>query len=438
MKLEVIKTYILIILVGMSLLLTFNIWSYKPNSGLMYDKQGHYVNENDYYIEGKEQTKRDVVVPNEIIFHHLQKNYAFKDPKNSEKLYKNMHDWTLYDFKIRDLQNVPNEKYQIELRFPTAMPMGVINSLFHFNDNIDTGAIGSFKRMFITFNPEKLVLRFHFLSLDGRKEATAVVNDATKFEYLWETISNLKGMQELISVGPEKSAIYFPRNPVSMEQHTFSVNATNPKKLVNALFNDPSLVKRNMSNEKLAYYTDGTRQMKISQDRRIMWFTNPSQTEIHRMTAYELLDKSIENINEHRGWTGKYYLDSLDTADNNISYLLHYDAYPVISAIGLTTIEQRWRNQELYQYSRPLFSINNSLLSEPVKLPSGEEIRNYVKKNYHIDNVTDLRIGYRLKFQKEDTAADILLLEPAWFIKYNGNWNKIDLMPHHDGIPEAT
>ncbi|MDY0394697.1 YycH family regulatory protein [Virgibacillus halophilus] len=438
MKFEVVKSYILVILVGMSLLLTFNIWSYKSDNELLLEKKGQYLNEADYYIEGDEQSKRDIVMPSEVIFQHQSKHYGYKNPKKSLSMYKNMQTWTLYDFKLRDLEKVPNEKYQLEFRFPTAIPMETIGNLFQFNDDIETGALGSFKRLFITFNPDKYLLRFHFLSLDGRKEATAVVNDATKYDYLWKLMSNLKGMQELQAIGPANLPVYFPSNPVQMKEHTFSVNNTNPKKLVNALFPDPSSVRRNVSNANEAYYTDAGRQMRVYQDRHVMDYINPKQTDTHRMTFYELLDKSILNINEHKGWTDDYYLDGLNGTNHTVTYLLHYDGYPVISQTGLATIEQQWRNQELYQYKRPLFSINNSLKSDTVTIPSGATVKEFVKENYKEADISDISIGYSMNFQQEEASSFILLLEPAWFIKYDGHWKEIDFTENKDGNPEVN
>lgn len=438
MKFEAVKSYILVILVGLSLLLTFNIWNYKSDNELLLDKNGQYVNEDDFYIGGDVKSKPDIVMPSEVIFQHRAKHYAYKSPKKSLSVYKNMQSWTLYDFKLRDLDKVPDDKYQIEFRFPTAIPMEAIPNLFQFNDDIDTGALGSFKRLIITFNPDKYVLRFHFLSLDGRKEATAVVNDATRYDYLWKLISNLKGMQELMSLGPANAPVYFPANPTETKEHTFSVNNTNSKKLVNALFPDPSSVRRNISNANEAYYTDAGRQMKIYLDRHVMDYINPKETEIHRMTFYELLDKSILNINEHKGWTDDYYLDALNGTTHTVTYQLHYDGYPVISQTGLATIEQQWRNQGLYQYKRPLFSINNTLKSDPVKMRSGADVKKLVQEKYRDVDISDISIGYSMNFQHEEASSFILQLRPAWFIKYDGKWKELDFAENKDGNPEVS
>src|SRR5699024_12576249 len=73
---------------------------------------------------------------------------------------------TLLSFPTRrssDLQDRPLNKYQVEVIFPTALPIEVIKSLFTLSEVDDLPSL-SFKRMFITFNETYSMLQINFLS----------------------------------------------------------------------------------------------------------------------------------------------------------------------------------------------------------------------------------------------------------------------------------
>src|SRR5690625_6489650 len=92
---------------------------------------------------------------------------------------------------------------------------------------------------------------------------------------------------------------------------------------------------------------------------------------------------------------------------------MRYEGYPVYNNSGLSIIEQSWRNQELHQYRRPLFSLNNSLGGDVVNLRSGSNVIHYLENNakYEMEKVNDIQVGYHLKYL--DNATHSLTLEPA-------------------------
>src|SRR5690625_5101642 len=119
-----IKTVILTILVGLSLLLTFSLWNSQPNHDDLSNIRSEYVNEVD--IGGTEETKKTIIKPTSIIFHKDHHYFGFADPLKQQRLYKKMQEWVLDDFKVSSAQDRPLNKYQVEVIFPTALPIEVI------------------------------------------------------------------------------------------------------------------------------------------------------------------------------------------------------------------------------------------------------------------------------------------------------------------------
>jgi regulatory protein YycH of two-component signal transduction system YycFG len=421
MKFETVKTFILTVLVGLSLLLTFGLWTYQPNDDLLYDTS--YVNEVD--LGGVEETKHNMVELESMIFHREGQFFGYTDPINSRNLYKDIQEWRLDHFNIREAHSIPDDRHQVELVYPSAIPLEILPMLFTLDEDQDNLPGWSFQHVYITFDGTDNTLNIQFLSVDGRKQATAVIGDSDKYSMLWAAMSELDGLTEYMQFTPADTPIYIPKNEVDMTRRSLAVESIDPKRFINALFSNPSTVSANYGE---AYYTDGQRGLSVLQDGRRMEFINPIHPNYdERMTPGELLDKSIQHINEHKGWTDEYKLARIDKDANSLLYRMYYSGYPVFNHSGLSEMEQKWRNHELYQYRRPLFKLDNTLGGDKVTLPSGNEIADYLEnqEKYQPKKIRDIRVGYHLAYS--DSVSYSLTLEPAWYVNYNGHWQQLSI-----------
>ncbi|MGM8366773.1 YycH family regulatory protein [Virgibacillus sp. W0181] len=419
MTYERVKTFVLILLVGISLLLTFALWSNQPNFDQFHDAR--YISQVD--LGGEEEKKKEIIQPSSVIFHENGIHSSFKDPRELESLNKDMQTWVLYDFQAGEAAGRPDNNQQVELIYPNPVPMATVPSLHTFNEETYMPN-WSFQRLFITFKEESSSLQFLFMSVDGRKQATAVVDKSDKFDLLADYFSDDEALQQYISFGNAKAPVYLPKDPILMNKKTLSVSTIEPDLLVNILFTTPSLVSPNVGE---AYFTDGQRGMRLVQDGLAIEFTNPIQANYEQMEKSDLLDKSISDINGHKGWTNKYKFESIDKSLNEIRYRMYYEGYPVFDYANSSVIEQEWRNQELYQYYRPLFVLENTLSQNEVELPSGQMILDYLQgnENYQTKNIKDIRLGYHLD-DSEDVSHSATL-QPGWYINYNGSWSQLDI-----------
>lgn len=421
MNIELIKTYILSILVLISLLLTSALWNYQPNYQPLYGSQSKYLSEVD--IGGKEETKHTIIEPNTVIFKLNEGYKGFTNPSEQRDFYREMQEWMLDDFQINQTNNNTADTEKIEVIFPNEMPIEIIKSLFTTSEQ-NTLPNWSFQRMEITFNESESNLNVLFLSIDGNQQVKYVVKDSSVYSSLLARMQGSKGLSEYMAFGSSNDPIYIPTQEVEMKARSLAVEIIDSNLLVDALFDIPSLVSANFRE---GYFTDGQRGMRMLQENRSMEYINPIHSSDEQRNVIGLLEQSLMSVNEHKGWTDNYTLVDIDTSLNSVRYRMNYDGYPVHNLSNLSIIEQQWVNQELHIYRRPLFNLKNILSTNTVTLPSGEDIVDYVTNNssYKISNIQDIQIGYRLTYL--DRISYSLSLEPAWYIKYNSSWHELKM-----------
>lgn len=426
MKLETTKSFILAVLIGISLMLTYGLWSYQPNFDPL--SKTPLVNEVD--IGGKEIMKKDIIEPSSIIYHTNNDHYGFSDPANQSYVFRNMQSWVMDDFETQEVEgNRKAKNYEVEVIFPSPIPMDLVGNIFTFNEDVILPS-WSFQRMYFTFESAKASLKVQFISDNGDQQATAVINNSKNYEKLWSGVSSLDGMRKYTLFNEARTPIYVPAEKMDLTKRSLTVSPIDASQFVNALFKNPSVVTRpnvgaqNDNGE--TYYSDSQRQMKVFQEGKGMEFINPFTSENNQMDVVNLLDRSITNINEHKGWTGDYRLLDIDANTHVVHYQMYSKGYPVYSSSNLSVIEQQWRNQLLTKYQRSLFQFGDLLESVQVDLPSGNDVVNYLKSksntNYKLENIKDIQLGYKLDYMNDNSY---IMLEPAWYMNYNNNWIEI-------------
>src|SRR5690625_1450285 len=418
MNYETIKTFILIVLVGISFFLTFVLWSYQPNYEDFYDTS--YVNEVD--IGGTEKTKSDLIKPDKVVFRNAEKAQSFINPTDRQAFYKDLTSWVLNDYEESESEGRPDEnELFIEIIFPSAIPASLLTNLFNFYDEIDLPN-WSFNRMFITFDEERHILKLTILSVDNRKQISAKIEQSEIYDEVLDYMNDTEQLHENVIFGSADTPIYLPKEKVKLSKKTLVATNIDPDLFINALFSNPSLVKPNIRE---AYFTDGQRGMKIVQEGLHLEFINPIQSTHEVLEPIELMEKSVSNINEHKGWTNEYLFEGIIKTSNYIRYRLYYEGYPVFNYHSLSVIEQKWREQELHEYNRPLIKIGNLLNTQDVELPSDQEVVNVLMNGHQmkLENINDIRVGYYLNYIED---AHSLTLEPSWYILYQDNWIKFN------------
>lgn len=426
MNRETIKSFILTVLVGLSFLLSYILWSYQPKYEMFYDSS--YINEVD--LGGEEFSQHDVMKPSQIIFHRGKgETLGFTDPKDRHIFYKEISSWDVTDLVLTDFigdEKQPTEASYVEVIFPSDFPIQLLTSIFSIQElNIELPN-WTFDRFFlISHDNAELTVRIYAKERAEVIEANIVKSGA--FQYIEKFNESHPPLQRYVRVPFGEEAIYIPEKVTDMAEKTLVANRLDSELFINALFSNPSLVK---PSQKESFYTDGQRGMRLFQEGKYLEFIHPIETNEEKLEADELVEKSVDKVNEHKGWINEFYMEAVDTLKGEVSFRLHYDGIPVYDFQHLSTIVQTWREQELYQYNRSLVQIGHLLNSIEVDVPSGEEVIRALEVNedYQMDKLKDIQIGYHLKYNDE---VHSVTLEPAWFMFYEDQWLRIPFV-HND------
>lgn len=426
MKLEAIKSIVLFVLVALSLALTLGLWNHSPSYERLYKPS--YVSEVD--VGGEKEDKREIIAPSEIIFSSNDQYFGFDEPKKQKRFYKEMNSWTLTDFVTGQYTGEPKANYHLKVQFPAPVPVEFIPSLFDLNEEPYLPS-WSFQDLYVTVDQNKERLLLKFVSTDGVYEATSSVKSTKIFNQLEQYFITGKNLESYEFFSKGKNPIYIPESSVKMDRWSLTVEMMEESSFVKALFKNPSSVWKNTGE---AYYSDAQRGMRISTDQLSMEFINPISSEEEQLDTADLLEKSISKINDHKGWTGDYNLFELDSKSQVVSYRMFYESFPIINEKGLSTIEQKWRDNELYNYRRPLFKLTSPLGSDTVEMPSGKSVLNMIENDsdYKIAEIEKIKLGYKLEYSEDYNTVS---LEPTWFMKYEGGWIelRVDKLQKEEG-----
>ncbi len=437
MKLETIKSFILIVLIGISILLSYTLWSYQPNSSQTIS--GENINKEMNVGGHSDKRKRNMIKPSEMIFHTEDNHYGFIHGVDRDKLYEQMQNWVITNFEEENANFKAADG--LELFFPDEIPMELMSSLLSFGSDEVMLPSMSINRIFISFLDESKSLQLAFISSENKQISQAVINDTEAYDLLLSMITDIdeETLQPYIAVNQETKPIYIPAEPVRLPTYSITPRDINPKSFVNILFNNPSVV-RETNSETIgeAYFTD-SRQLSVYSDRMRMEFINHATLNMDEedtsISEVELLDRTISDINNHYGWSKieEYRLEDINPMINRVSFQMYYKGYPVFSNYRLSLIQQRWgysqNNMQLIEYNRPLFLFDSELLlREADDLPSGENVIAYIENHSDstLENIQDIRIGYELVYKRDDPDSKFIELYPMWYKKENGIWQKIN------------
>lgn len=421
---EHIKSVILVLLITLSFVLTLIIWNYQPDLDVLDNTT--YIHETE--VSGTTKNKKELIVPRDIIFHHQNKYFSFISDINEKYFYKDIQKWTLDEFTLLDANQTTPEDMILEIILPIEIPIKFVSNLFSVNSE-EVLPEGSFDRIYYFLPTYTSNVRVQFVSSNTNKRIEARIQNGDARDGIQQYLNNQNILTEYIQFNHEmRSPIYIPKNEVTLSRRTFPTNIVQIQPLINVLFNDPTLVRKNISNIGESYYTDGTRKLTVFQQARIMRFINPLTSELLPMESGDLIDRSIDFLNDHKGWTNDYQLFDIDGLTNTIKYRTYFNGYPVYDDYEMSVIEQSWRSQEIFEYNRSLIQLTTPFESEDqkVSLIGGQEVIYYLQQKYNRYFpylIEDIEIGYEMSNQ--NNSSYVMTLEPSWFIKFNNRWEKI-------------
>ncbi|CAH0298778.1 Two-component system WalR/WalK regulatory protein YycH [Peribacillus sp. Bi96] len=429
MNFERAKSIILIILVGTSIFLTWSIWTYEPEYD-PFEQSSEFIK-----IKSDVQIVSDVIKPVSILFHGNGQHFRTVNPEEIGKMEKEFFQWSFTGVKevsVKRLQRkfdeFVHEDGSIEIEFSDDIPISLYKTVLDITDKEVPGF--SFDRIIIKQKDisgnESAV---YFVSYDQEKIYQGMVDSKRLRVFMdkFYTGSYNKHPEYTAVTINSKRTLFVPENPVKINRFEYYIDYLDIGNLKNALFNYPKFV-RQESVSVGEEYTDGTRLMTINKENYLISYINPAQKSKLFGSSSDLLQKSIDFINDHAGWEdNNYRFAYMSENEQRVVFRLFVNGYPAFNEYGMTEIEQIWGKEEIYSYDRPYFSLASVLPpseGSEVPLRSGREVLNQLKAKDNIDfkSVEDISIGYKLNKSLDSKLVTLVTLEPTWYYRIGDKW----------------
>ncbi|MES9779365.1 YycH family regulatory protein [Bacillus thuringiensis] len=414
MSMENFKTIVLINLVVISLFLTFNLWTYVPDSTSM--QNAKFVQGN----EGTNQTKiSDVVRPTSIIVHKDKNHYGSRREADIESIYKPLEVGELHEFREisitkGDFLSYVHGEGKIELVFPTDIPFDAVKSMFNMKEK-STDKPKYFNRILLDPSRSKdQEIKINFVS-DG--DNFKIYEAKLSGVYLKDIVNAQN--QFIVSAKPyfdyqinDMKKLFLPDGTTELNNITYISSNLAVDTFKNALFSDPRYLSPITEISKETF-TDGIRSMEIENDRHMLKYKNSSVLTEKTIDNLMLLQKSFEFVSGHSGSLDSYRLDYMNKGET--VFRLHEDGYSVFNTDGLAELRQKWGSEEVMEYERPLLSLNTKGIEQKVTLPSGHVVIASLENNPEIKKqvIKDIGIGYKLSLD-----GQVVRLQPIWYVKF--------------------
>ena len=425
---EQIKSFALLLLILLSLALTFTIWTFTPT---------HETIEPSTTVEEPiAQTKNieEVVRPVKLLFHNKDTVTGTTDQSNIDLLINSLEVWEIQDVRVVQEEATPEtlESYmhssnRAVIYYPGLVPFPVFDSITNI---IDTAIPeSSFDRIVIEWKGsanDRPALYF-INTLSGRiYEAAIPAEDLRQFqaEILTEAVDYKPYIaDEKIGTLP----IFVQKGEVEQASFDYLLEETSTSKFAEALLDSPALA---LSADLMTqeYKDDSGALMRENPITKSISYIQPKAETSDPAIPSDLLFDSFGYINEHGGWTDNYLYAGMNSVSQHIEYQLYVASLPVFSTSTTTGLDITWGadagEEQVYSYVRPTYQLDSEAEKRMAVLASGEDVLEAIAQidNQDLSAITDITPAYKLTRSEE---RPLITFEPAWYFKENGVWTEL-------------
>lgn len=428
MTYENIKTSILTFLVLLSGLLTWNIWTYQPN----YERMENQKTVGEVSLGSKKEIRK-IVKPHQVIYHIDGKQFGTVENTHIDQMINTMSKWKFYDVKKYPGRLVSfNENIlhggNTEIIFPDEVPIELYKRVLNIDDK-DLPKF-DFDRIIIqTQTQQKQEGIIYFYSQKNQQVYESNVNPSYINEFAGQFYKTAGRLMPFFQYDVSATRrIYLPADDIEMVKYTYYRNPLEAEKFKEALFKDPSFVQRSVVSEYSEEYMDDASKMTVDNATNMIYYVNPIRDRESVIGTSNVLQKSIEFVNSHGGWTGSYRYVNKDDFNQKVLFRLYSkEGYPVFNQTGMSEIYQQWGQTEISRYIRPGFDLELPLNPDvkTKKLHSGYEALELLeqKRDFKPELLQNLMPGYYMIQASGDSP--LIQLEPGWFYLYEQQWRQL-------------
>ncbi len=426
---EPMKSFLLALLVILSLVLTFMIWNYKPNYPFTEKTQIENV------MIGEKKQKHDIIKPYRVLSTQQAQLTGTTSAAAIAAVMKEFKHLKLSTLQLEQTNLSPatlNEmirtKDRMTLFFPATVPLDIYREMLSFGENELFQA--GFDRIIIDW-PEWSVLRqanIYFISTKMNTVYRTSVEPNTLHafkEVLTEQVENFSPYQEIER--ENMLSLYVTMTDMEAIHFTYYIEEISSELLKNVLFEEPNIVQKTVEGNQ-EKYTDSMSLLNLNTTTKNMNYVYPAAESSIAINAYTLLTDTIDYINEHGGFTADYRFSKMDVDNHSTQFQMYLQGYPVYSLDTLTKITTIWGDNRIFRYHRPYYMLDRGITAEKniSKLVAGTEVIEYINEysELQLNNIDDIVIGYYLV---QSDNSRLFILEPSWFVLSGNNWTRLTL-----------
>lgn len=426
-KYELVKSIILTILVLASGFFTWSLWTYQSNYEPM--EKTNYIKE---VLISKKQDIAQIIKPNKVIYHRGEEHFGTDEREEMEKIIQHLAAWDFYN--VQDITTTIGEeefftfvhgKGTIELIFPTLIPVEQYKSVLPFEEK----KLPSFEFDRIVIHIEdhdKEDGKIYFVSYETRSIYASNVQSALIDELANNFYKPSNNHPKYFSYDTGNRQLFILEEPPVFSRNKYFLNLLNVDLFRDALFVNPSVVQKTFLTAE-DEYTDSSSMMTANYSTRLLSYVNPVEETDTIFNRSDILQRSIDFMNEHSGWSDEYHF--VEAGGQKTVFRLYVDGKPVFNESGMSEIVQIWGENKVYKYIRPYFTLDVLLTPETseMTLPTGETIMTYLEKEdgFNPELLDELVPAYKMIKDKDEPR--LIILEPTWYYRYNNIWDRITM-----------
>ncbi|HHY20643.1 MAG TPA: hypothetical protein GX525_01900 [Bacilli bacterium] len=428
---EKLKTTVLTLLVLLSIILTWQLWTFQPDYAVLEQTETDYV---ENVLISEEKKLKEIIWPEQIAI-HKNGGISLLEQVNPlfDQLYKQLLQSHLTQIVMVETIAQPDSfDDAIELIFPTGIPSQLLLSMFESPDETNT-SLQKIERIILYVNKKSEKVHMQLISYREQQAIDATTTLSVK-DFYQDYVSKMNQLPmgfayEMSEEGQLlRPPLYLPTNEVTYQAVSYTTTPIFINAFTQLFFTDPSSVRYFRQEDSDELYTDGNRMINVSYNGNFMDYINPVYSDAQERSQKHVISNSIDFINGHGGWTDRYVLDHWMSigVKEEASYRLNLNGLPVILFSGqdLMRLEVSRTGNQISRYMRPLVDFDYYLVdvNKEVKLPSGKAVIERLKENdyFSLEKLEKITVGYEA--QKRNA---LIVAEPSWFILYDGYWQKV-------------
>ncbi|MFJ7935417.1 YycH family regulatory protein [Sporosarcina sp. NPDC096371] len=424
---ETVKSIILFLLVALSIVFTFSIWTYTPSY-----ETSEQLPTVDISI-AKKMSVDEIIKPYKTVFNFGGKLTGTIAPTDIDYVVNELKRWRMseftpvdLDFTVEKLDALMRKPNRFILYFHGEVPLPVYNSVLNIEDLKMKVPEISFDRLIVDWSSASSSVNISFVSRANHVLYTAKVNvdDYQSFQRSIEAWGSDLGQYKDSNPG-HSPFIAVSAEPVEIIRSMYYQREISPSRFRDALFTDPNAVRRSQSGLNKEEYQDDHALMNIDTERKTLNYVMPASESREYTNPSELLENTIDFVNEHGGWTDEFRYTNMNSGTRYVKFQLFLHGLPVYGDTTSTEMTQVWGDNRIFRYIRPYYTLDLPFPDPDVQLlQPGVEIVEALKKSETIDfsMIEELTPGY---IMRQDTERRLFIMEPSWFYLIKGNWIRV-------------